>query len=438
MNARCHAKWHGGWHVGWHRQAVLRLSVCLVAGIRCSTARSIARAACRIGVVATLCANGNYLVAASGEVVPDPVVLLARGRAQQAMEQQIADVRVGDGSLRTWLTQSPGRDRAFRVWVRSYPGLDPPCWFSNDVCAVRFEIAWVELATALGEWDRLWPLPDQAAHSAAQEAFNRLGSLVSIVAVGACGRPEAARALREIEERPALARQAAAALACRELLDQVRVLKLTATDRVSTYVDAEPRRGAHLLDAIRQTAAIEQGSIEGVAEEAIARLTIEQVVLMLARLDQAQAGPGEQLDLVPMVDLNAAAELMGVGVAPPPAFSERMPARTARLPWADRSLSAAGRSSAAGASEEELVDQARREAERELANQLYALPVAENSNVGGLAFVQPRVQEDLDRYLQVYQEMEVMEWCDDGSVELRVRLPLQRWAECVAQQVPGW
>jgi hypothetical protein len=356
-------------------------------------------------------------IAPESEVVPDTTVRLARERAIAVLEARLRAIPAGTATLGDWITAAADRDRDFRALLWSLPATDSPQWIGDDVCLSRVEIDQATLQRALDAWAAEAPrLPAEAFPNS------------HITAVGGARRGDQSAAF--LEDRQMLARQAAAMSACRELLDQIRRLKLTATQRVSVWLDAEERRDAQFLVAIRENAHIDFSGGDDAVAHAGATLGLDEIILLLTR--HARARGGESPDFIAIADLNPVGQLRAFGWAAPPSippFRHSLAARRAAL--FDRVLRVAAyvpAESLPPAWSGEIPPEAwaaLREAVRDVPFR--------GANVSGYLFVHPECEARIEALLTAAAMVERIEACDDGGEEWTLSLALAWLAEAIGE-----
>ncbi|MBW7904668.1 MAG: hypothetical protein H3C42_03755 [Phycisphaerae bacterium] len=370
----------------------------------------------------------------------------ALARARTTLMRLASDLPIGDGlSVGRWAAQDPNVDRALRAWLRARPPHGPARRFHGDggngrACDVDVRLdaqtlldRLLELRTAhrsmLSEervraaargWPRLWATGDAAENESPPTS-------------DAPGWEDVTPAGLE------MAREAAAALAILELLEQCAALKLTPVRTLAEIVvDGQMR------DALRGIlAAASETTVELEAGQVVrAEACIDVARLAAALREFAYSDPaGRDLgvdDFREMVLRARASRLCAVGHAVPP--DSQRPQHEPAAPcsgapaWARQTIRTTGRTACVSvlvhaAVREEL---ARQDAIQRLRDEALALPAGPGLTVGQrlgydtAAWPESAAMQDFETFLAAARLTGAAQAGDERTFSVEVELPLRR------------
>jgi hypothetical protein len=375
---------------------------------------------------------------------------IALGRARAELFDQVRGLSITDSfTVSTWLTRDIELDRALRLWVRTRPQHGKPRAYSDAVCEVDVRLEAGELGGQLVKLAGDYPDTLPAGVD---------GPRLKAVARGwpllwATGRATPSKRVRPGQpvgwedvtaDGLAMAGAAATADAQRAVMEQVARLKISRTRRLRDFLDttAEVRDAvaAEIQRALNVKVEYEADQV-AVAE---ARLPIRELLRSLTRVHQEHFH-GEDFavaDFREMVLLAGQDELLGTGLATPPASSMLVaayaPIEHNAPDWATSALTAVGRHEPA---EGETADEAtRREAARldgieRLSRQVDKLVIQKNVTVAEFGGYYQDLKDDIVLFLSGTRVTATPPAGTDGVVEAKVELPLRRLWEIVRRRM---
>lgn len=340
----------------------------------------------------------------------------------------------------TWLARRSDRDRAFRGWLWSISSASDTAVLSCGVCVARPQLYAADLVQTLQRIGTQWPDVGQPVERLRIPRETPPGRLFTSLCVLAPPGPGARPVSLSADEGEELARQAAAIAACADLMDQIANLRLSTTQRVEGFLEADPRRRPRLLEALRSAARVEATVAPDGSVDAAAELTLERSASLLAGVARAiqPADVGGLEDLVGVLELNSSTTLRGAGCAPRPILNSDCCSQAAHAGWGLGGEELLAHVAISAPMDAEAAQQlAVIEARAQLVAGLYALPTASGGTVAGLALLRPELHADLALLLDWTVEVEHMQVCEDGTWELWLKVPLYAFATCISRHVEG-
>ncbi len=404
---------------------------------------SIAACACALALVAArpslAQAPGDSAAAASRAMAES----LALARARSAAWKQITALEVApQQSLGQWASASPARERALRAWVRRAPRAGAARHYSDGTCDVDVTIQPAELAAEAARILTEEPGGGAAAALEASRDLLRSGRRWPVVwATGTAGaaQDDADRAHPGWEdvtiEGVELAQRAAAADAVQALIDEAARLRLTPARRLGDFLDTDATVREAVAAAVQTSAKLSvQIGLDQVAS-AEATLGMTELIRILTDVHQ-RVYRGEEFhsaDFREMALLTASRELRASGLAVPPARCiTRPPYETIELDvpaWAQDTLGELGQYEPLDGMELPLAvaaELARFDAIDRLRRKVEALQVQPAATVATVLETNPALKDDVVIFFSSTRAVGRAETASDGSVLVRVELPLTR------------
>ena len=348
-----------------------------------------------------------------------------------------------------WLVRDAGLDRALRLWIRTRPRQGNARLYSDAVCEADVRVEAAELADEL-----LTLLKDYPASAAPGIDEGKIKAAArGWPLVWATGRVALSR--RWSADQPPgwedvgrdgleLARAAATADAYHALLTEAGRLKVTNARRLYEFLDSSVVVRNAVQNEMQKAAKVKVAFDPDQVAVAEVHLSMRDLLRILTRAHQEQyhGGEFEAADFREMTLLAGKDDLLGAGLAIPPAHT-LLRSRQAMIEynapeWADKTLAANGRFEPAdGESPDEAAvrEAARLDAVTRLKKQIEALVIQKNVTVADFLSYYQDLKDDVALFLSSARVVAPPTSQPAGGVEVEVELPLRRLWEIVRREM---
>lgn len=378
---------------------------------------------------------------------------LALLKARGALFEQILLLPLKEElAVDAWTARNLDLERELRAWVGLQPRHGPARFYSDGACEVDLRLEPTTLRQHLAALGRKYRLldGDPLRESDLEAAAHTWPVLWSTATAGAdeLRRTNAMIGWEDVTpEGVELARRAAMADAIHALLEKAGGHKISSARRLREFLDCSDAVRENVRRAVAQAAALEVQFAPDQVATSKAALPLAELIRILVETQRTHY-QGEEFRTVDFREMSLflePGELTATGLAVPPTrclvhWRPETPA-TDGPAWRGLRLDAVGRYEAAETQEKievaRRVELARLAAIDDLRQQVDLLALPNGEPARTVLAAQPELENDLSIYLNGARIVQQTEPDADGSLEIRVELPLHRLWTLLRPFVPA-